>query len=50
MKYQIIREKYDPQGNKLYTKEIYTNKLPKGLKGNNEIMDEFEKFENEFDD
>ena len=31
MKYQIIREKYDPQGNKLYTKEIYTNKLPKGI-------------------
>ena len=30
MKYQIIREKFDPQGNKIYTKEIFTNKLPKG--------------------
>ena len=30
MKYQIIREKYDPQGNKIYTKEIFTNKLSKG--------------------
>ena len=32
MKYQIIREKFDPQGNKIYTKEIYTNKLPKEYK------------------
>ena len=31
MKYQIIREKFDPQGNKIYTKEIFTNKLPKGI-------------------
>ena len=31
MKYQIIREKFDPQGNKIYTKEFYTNKLPKGI-------------------
>lgn len=30
MKYQIIKEKFDPQGNKIYSKEIYTNKLPKG--------------------
>ena len=30
MKYQIIREKFDPQRNKIYTKEIFTNKLPKG--------------------
>ena len=30
MKYQIIKEKFDPQGNKIYSKEIYTNKFPKG--------------------
>ena len=30
MKYHIIKEKYDPQGKKIYTKEIMTNKLPKG--------------------
>ena len=29
MKYQIIKEKFDPQGNKIYSKEIFTNKLPK---------------------
>ena len=32
MKYQIIKEKYDPQGNKIYSKEIVTNKLPKEYK------------------
>ena len=35
-------------GNKIYSKEVTTNKLPKGLKGNDEIMDEFERFEEEF--
>ena len=30
MKYQIIKEKFDPQGNKIYSKEIYTNKFPEG--------------------
>ena len=29
MKYQIITEKFDPQGNKIYSEEILTNKLPK---------------------
>jgi hypothetical protein len=29
MKYQIIKEKFDPQGNKIYSKEIFTNKPPK---------------------
>ena len=29
MKYQIIKEKFDPKGNKIYSKEIFTNKLPK---------------------
>ena len=32
LKYQIIKEKFDPQGNKIYTKEILTNKLPKEYK------------------
>lgn len=32
MKYQVIKEKFDPQGNKIYTKEILTNKLPKEYK------------------
>jgi len=32
MKYQIVKEKYDPQGNKIYSKEIVTNKLPKEYK------------------
>lgn len=32
MKYQITKEKFDPQGNKIYSKEILTNKLPKGNK------------------
>ena len=32
MKYQIIKEKYDPQGNKIYSKEIVSNKLPKEYK------------------
>lgn len=50
VKVKIITEEYDDKGNKIFSKEITTNKLPKGLKGNNEIMDEFEKFENEFDD
>ena len=50
VKVKIITEEYDEDGNKIFSKEITTNKLPKGLKGNNEIMDEFEKFENEFDD
>lgn len=30
MKYHVIKEKYDPQGNKIYSKEIMTNELPKG--------------------
>ena len=46
---KIITEEYDENGNKVYSKEYTTNKLPKGLKGNDEIMDEFEKFEDEFD-
>ena len=29
MKYQIIKEKFDPKGNKIYSKEIFTNKMPK---------------------
>ena len=33
MKYQIVKEKYDAQGNKIYSKEILTNKLPKEYKG-----------------
>jgi len=32
LKYQVIKEKFDPQGNKIYTKEILTNKLPKEYK------------------
>ena len=32
MKYQIVKEKYDAQGNKIYSKEIATNKLPKEYK------------------
>ena len=32
MKYQIVKEKYDAQGNKIYSKEIVTNKLPKEYK------------------
>ena len=47
---KIITEEYDENGNKIYSKEYTTNKLPKGLKGNDEIMDEFEKFEDEFDE
>ena len=31
-KYQIVKERYDPKGNKIYTKEIMTNKLPKEYK------------------
>ena len=31
-KYQILKERFDPQGNKIYTKEIKTNKLPKEYK------------------
>ena len=47
---KIITEEYDENGNKIYSKEYTTNKLPKGLKGNDEIMDEFAKFEDEFDE
>ena len=50
VKVKIITEEYDEKGNKIYSKEFTTNKLPKGLKGNDEIMDEFEKFEDEFDE
>ena len=50
VKVKIITEEYDEKGNKVYSKEVTTNKLPKGIKGNNEIMDEFEKFEEEFDE
>jgi hypothetical protein len=50
IKVKIITEEYDEKGNKIYSKEYTTNKLPKGLKGNDEIMDEFEKFEDEFDE
>ena len=49
VKVKIVTEEYDEKGNKVYSKEVTTNKLPKGIKGNNEIMDEFEKFEEEFD-
>ena len=31
MKYEIIKEKFDPKGNKIYSKEILTNKKPKGM-------------------
>ncbi len=50
VKIKIITEEYDENGNKIASKEITTNKLPKGLKSSNEIMDEFEKFEDEFDE
>lgn len=50
VKVKVITEEYDENGNKVYSKEVTTNKLPKGLKGNDEIMDEFEKFEEEFDE
>ena len=50
VKVKIITEEYDEKGNKIYSKEFTTNKLPKGLKGNDEILDEFEKFEDEFDE
>lgn len=50
VKVKVITEEYDEKGNKIYSKEFTTNKLPKGMKGNNEIMDEFEKFEDEFDE
>jgi len=50
VKVKVITEEYDEKGNKIYSKEITTNKLPRGMKGNNEIMDEFEKFEDEFDE
>ena len=50
VKVKIITEEYDEKGNKVYSKEVTTNKIPKGIKGNNEIMDEFEKFEEEFDE
>ena len=50
IKVKIVTEEYDEKGNKVYSKEVTTNKLPKGIKGNNEIMDEFEKFEEEFDE
>ena len=50
VKVKIISEEYDEKGNKIYSKEFTTTKLPKGLKGNDEIFDEFEKFEGEFDD
>lgn len=32
MKYQIVKEKYDPKGNIIYSQEILTNKLPKEYK------------------
>jgi len=48
VKVKVITEEYDENGNKIYSKEVTTNKLPKGLKGNDEIMDEFERFEEEF--
>jgi len=48
VKVKVITEEYDENGNKIYSKEVTTNKLPKGIKGNDEIMDEFEKFEEEF--
>ena len=50
IKVKVITEEYDENGNKIYSKEVTTNKLPKGLKGNDEIIDEFEKFEEEFDE
>ena len=50
IKVKVITEEYDEKGNKIYSKEVTTNKLPKGLKGNDEITDEFEKFEEEFDE
>ena len=50
VKVKIVTEEYDEKGNKVYSKEVTTNKLPKGIKGNDEIMDEFEKFEEEFDE
>lgn len=50
VKVKVITEEYDENGNKVYSKEVTTNKLPKGLKGNDEIIDEFEKFEEEFDE
>ena len=48
VKVKVITEEYDENGNKIYSKEVTTNKLPKGIKGNDEIMDEFERFEEEF--
>ena len=48
VKVRIITEEYDEKGNKIYSKEIVTNKIPKGLKENGEIVEEFENFEGEF--
>ena len=50
IKVKVITEEYDEKGNKIYRKEVTTNKLPKGLKGKNRIEDEFEQFEDEDDE
>ena len=47
---KVITEEYDEKGNKIYSKQYTTSKLPKGLKGHNELMDEFEHFEDEYDE
>ena len=46
---KVITEEYDEKGNKIYSKEYTTNKLPKGMKGNNELMDDFGKYEDDFE-
>ena len=46
---KVITEEYDEKGNKIYSKEYTTNKLPKGMKGNNELMDDLGKYEDDFE-